>query len=148
MLFKSHKIENIFMGNCHVTIVLHDIFHVAYSSKVRFSIFRVILVGPGRWAYISCIARWEVAGSYAEGEAMSATNRDWPSPSSPWRNPHMQQTIRFYHRRHQNPLVTIKNEFLVWGSRDRQDSSTDCLLIMYPRDSAAIAKAAPVTLSG
>ena len=41
---------------------------------------------------------------------MSATNRDWPSPSSPWRNPHMQQTIRFYHRLHQNPLVTIKNE--------------------------------------
>ena len=42
--------------------------------------------------HLSSIARWEVTGSYAEGEAMSATNRDWPSPSSPWRNPHMQQS--------------------------------------------------------
>lgn len=59
MLFKSHKNENIFMGNCHVTIVLHDIFHVAYSWKVRFRIFRVILVDPGRWAYISPVSHAE-----------------------------------------------------------------------------------------
>lgn len=47
------------MGNCHVTIVLNDIFHVAYSWKVWFSIFRVILVGPGRWAYISPVSHAE-----------------------------------------------------------------------------------------